>query len=63
MISQQISDKEKYNTYTDKYEVEGYFNLKTSINHIMHTLFYSDKSELSGNLLGMLDEGTYKTTI
>ena len=29
----------------------------------MHTLFYSNMSEISGNLEGMLDEGTYKTTI
>ena len=29
----------------------------------MHTLFYSNISEFSGNLGGMLDEVTYKTTI
>ena len=29
----------------------------------MHTLFYSNISEFSGNLEGILDEGTYKTTI
>ena len=29
----------------------------------MHTLFYSNISEFSGNLEGMLDEVTYKTTI
>ena len=29
----------------------------------MHTLFYFNKSELAGNLEGMIDEGTYKTTI
>ena len=29
----------------------------------MHTLFYSNISEFSGKLEGMLDEGTYKTTI
>ena len=63
MISQQISDKEKYNTYTDKYEVEGYFNLKTSIDNIMYALFYSNISEFDGNLQGMIDERIYKTSI
>ena len=29
----------------------------------MHTLFYSNISEFSGNLEGMLDEGTCKTKI
>ena len=29
----------------------------------MHTLFYSNMSEFSGNLEGIIDEGTYKTTI
>ena len=29
----------------------------------MHNLFYSNISELAGNWEGMLDEGTYKTTI
>ena len=29
----------------------------------MHTFFYSNISEFAGNLEGMLDEGTYKTTI
>ena len=29
----------------------------------MHTLFYSNISEFAGNLEGILDEGTYKTTI
>ena len=29
----------------------------------MHTFFYSNISEFSGNLERMLDEGTYKTTI
>ena len=50
-------------TYTDKDEVEGSFNLKTSRNNIMHTFFYSNISEFDGNLQGMLDEGTYNTTI
>ena len=29
----------------------------------MHTFFYSNISEFSGNLEGMIEEGTYKTTI
>ena len=29
----------------------------------MHTFFYSNISEFAGNLEGMLDEKTYKTTI
>ena len=29
----------------------------------MHTLFYFNISEFAGNLEGILDEGTYKTTL
>ena len=29
----------------------------------MHTFFYSNISEFAGNLEGMIDEGTHKTTI
>ena len=29
----------------------------------MHTFFYSNISECAGNLEGIIDEGTYKTTI
>ena len=29
----------------------------------MHTFFYYNISEFAGNLEGMLDEGTYRTTI
>ena len=50
-------------TYTDKEEVEGSFNLKMSRNNTMHTFFYSNISDFSENLEGMLNEGTYKTTI
>ena len=48
---------------TDKYEVEDSFNLKASRNNIMHTLIYSNISDFDGNLQGIIDEGTYKTTI
>ena len=51
MISPKRSEKEtKYITSTDKYEVEGSFNLKTLRNNIMYTFLYSDISEFSGNL-------------
>ena len=50
-------------TSTDKEDVEGSFNLKTSRNNTMHTFFYSNISEFSGNTELMLDEGKYKTTI
>ena len=29
----------------------------------MHALFYSNISELAGNLEGILDEGEYRTTV
>ena len=48
---------------TDTNEVEGSLNLKTSINNIMHTLFYCNISEFSRPLQKNIDEGTYKTTI
>ena len=62
MVSPQKSDK-KLMTYTDKYYVEGFFNLRKSRRNNMHTLFYSNISGFAGNLEGIIDEGTYKTTI
>ena len=50
-------------TSTDKEEVSLSFNLKTSRNNTMHTLFYYNISEFSGNLQGMLNEGKYKKNI
>ena len=50
-------------TSTDKEDVEGSFNLKTSRNNTMHTFFYSNIYEFARNLEGMIDEGIYKTTI
>ena len=50
-------------TSTDKYAVEGSFNLTTLRHNTMHNLFYSDIYEFAGSLQGILDEGTYKTTI
>ena len=58
-----IIQKKKSMTYTDKVEVDGSFNLKTLKHNIMHNFFYSNISDFSGNLQGMLHEGTYKTTI
>ena len=46
-------------TYTDKYYVEGFFNLRKSRRNNMHTLFYSNISGFAGNLEGVLDEETY----
>ena len=50
-------------TTNDKYEVEGYFNSKTSRQNIMYTLFYSNIYQFAGNLEGIIDVGTYKTFI
>ena len=50
-------------TSTDKDEVEDSFNLKIYRNNIMHTFIYSNISEFDGNLQGMLDDGSYKTTL
>ena len=64
MVSPQKSDNEKKcMTYPDKEEVEGSFNLETSKNNTMHTFFYSNIYEFAGNLEGILNEGTYKTTV
>ena len=48
---------------TDKEEVEGPFNLKTHRNNTIHTFFYSNISEFAGNSEGIINKGTYKTTI
>ena len=50
-------------TTIDTDEVERYFNYKTVKNNIMYNLFYSNISDFSGNVQGMLVEQTYKTTI
>ena len=50
-------------TSADKDKVEGCLNLKTSMNNIMRTFFYSNIYEFAGNLQGIIDEGTFKTTI
>ena len=50
-------------TTTDKEDVEGSLNLKTSIHNIMCNLFYSDISKFAGYLEGMIIGKTYKITI
>ena len=50
-------------TSTDKEEVEGSFNFKKPRIYNMQTFFYSNISKFSGNLEGILDEETWKTTI
>ena len=62
MISPKKQDKKSMKS-TNKDSVDGYFNLTTPIHNIMHNLFYYNISEFAGNLQGILDEGTYKTTI
>ena len=58
-----IRQRKKSMTTTDKDEVYGSYNLKTSRHNIMYTFFYSNLSEFAGNLEGIIDEGTYKTSI
>ena len=50
-------------TYTDKEDVEGSSNSKTSINNTIHAFFYYNIYEFGGNLEGMLYEGTYQRNI
>ena len=62
-LTTKTRQRKKPTTTTDKYAAEGSFNLTTSRHNIMHTFFYSNISEFSGNFQGMIDEGTYKTSI
>ena len=62
-ITTKTRQTKKSKTYPDKEGFEGSFNLKKSRSNNMHTFFYSNMSKFAGNLEGMLDEGTYKTTI
>ena len=59
-LNTKIRQRKKSMTTSDKYEVEGYFNFKTSRNNIIYNLFYSNISEFSGKLEGMHAEVTYK---
>ena len=63
MITPLKKYKEKTMTTTSKDEVEGYFYFKTSRYNFMYTFFYTNISEFSGNLEGILDEATKKITI
>ena len=56
-----VVQRNKFTT-TDKYEVEGYFHLRTSMHNIMYTFFYANISEFRGGLEGVIDEGVYKKT-
>ena len=47
-------------TNTSKYEVEEYFNLKTSRYNFMYTLFYMNISEFSWKWEVVLYEGILK---
>ena len=62
-ITTKIRQRKKSMTCTDKEEVEGSFNLKKPGNDTIHTFFYSNISEFSGNVEGMIDEGRYRTTV
>ena len=57
-LATKIRQRKKSMTITDKYDVEGSFNLKTSRHDIMYNFLNSDISEFAGNLEGMLDEVT-----
>ena len=56
-ITTKTRQRKKSMTWTNKEEVEGSFNLTKPGNNTMHTFFYNNISEFSGNLEGMLDEG------
>ena len=62
-LIEKIRQRKKSITTYDKEDFYGYLNFKTSRHYIMYTLFYSDISEFAGDLKGMLDEGTCKTSI
>ena len=62
-LTTKIRQRKKSMKYTDKDYVEGYFNFKKYGSNNMHTFFYSNISEVSGNLEGTFDDGTYKTAI
>ena len=64
MIPARKLDKEKkLMTNTDKEDVECPFNLKTTIHNTMYTFFYSNIFDFAGDLEGIIDEVTYKTSI
>ena len=49
-LDTKVRQRKQSMTYTDKEEVEGSFNIKTSIYNTMHTFFYSNISEFAVNL-------------
>ena len=62
-LATNIRQRKKSMTSTDKEKFEGSFNLKKSRRNNMHTFFYNNISEFAGNFQGMINEGTFKTTI
>ena len=56
-LTAKLRQKEISATTTYKHEVGVYFDLKTSRQNIMYTLFSSNISELGGKLEGMLRGG------
>ena len=64
MISPLKSDKGKHGWHVPINKCWGLLKLKKKPEtNTMHTFFYFNISEFAGNLEGMLDEGTYKSTI
>ena len=47
-LTTKTRQRKKSMTYNEEEEFEGSFNLKNNGNNIMHTLFYSNISELAG---------------
>ena len=62
-ITNKIRQRKKSITCTDKEEFDGSFDLKKTGNNTMHTFFYSNISEFTGNLEVILDEVRYRTTV
>ena len=50
-------------TWTNKEKVEGSFNLTKPGNNTMQTFVFNNTSEFGGHLVGMLDEGNYRSTV
>ena len=63
MISPQKSDKDKDLWYLLTKKKLRAPSIKKYRNNNMHTFFYYNISEFAGNLEGIIDEVTYKTTI
>ena len=62
-ITTKIRQSKKTMACTNKEEVEGSFNKNISEANTIHDFFQYNIFELDRNLEGILDEGTYRTTI